>query len=182
MKKTTSSKISSVPEKIADKGGLQPNVSKEVSIETGVPEAEVYGVGSFFHLLSRSDAKIRVCQGLSCWMAGSSEVLSQSKNAGLPVEGCSCLAACDRPVAVLKDHFVLPDISANSIGSAGGNWRNLTSDTLDSDGQWLGHGDSYSENNDKLTINLNGDLDYKGEAFKRAMDMGSENIIEELNP
>ena len=37
MKKTTSSKISSVPEKIADKGGLQPNVSKEVSIETGVP-------------------------------------------------------------------------------------------------------------------------------------------------
>ena len=181
MKKTTSSKISSVPEKIADKGGLQPNVSKEVSIETGVPEAEVYGVGSFFHLLSRSDAKIRVCQGLSCWMAGSSEVLSQSKNAGLPVEGCSCLAACDRPVAVLKDHFVLPDISANSIGSAGGNWRNLTSDTLDSDGQWLGHVDSYSENNDKLTINLNGDLDYKGEAFKRAMDMGSENIIEELN-
>ena len=115
MKKSDSSKIASVPEKLADRGGLLTGVAKQVSEDTGVPAAEVYGVGSFFHLLSRSDAKVRVCQGLSCWMAGSDEVLSQALDSGLPAEGCSCLAACDQPVAVLRDRLVLPSIGSPEI-------------------------------------------------------------------
>lgn len=181
MKKTSSSKIASVPEKIAEKGGLNTEVARQVSQETGVPEAEVYGVGSFFHLLSRSEAKIRVCQGLSCWMSGSEEVLIQAEKSGLPVEGCSCLAACDRPVAVLRDRFVLPDVDRKAIDLANGKWKQLTSISLNESGDWLGHIDSYSDADNKLAINLKGNPDYSGSAFMTAQMMGSDSIIEELN-
>ncbi len=181
MKKTSTSKIASVPERIAEKGGLRPEIAKQVSRETGVPEAEVYGVGSFFHLLSRSNSKIRVCQGLSCWMAGASDVLSAAENTGLPAEGCSCLAACDKPVAVLKDRFVLPDVSIDEIISADGNWQNLTSNSLDNKGSWFGYVDSYDDSPDNLAINLMGKPNYAASAFIIASDMGSDKIIEELN-
>ena len=32
-------------------GGLVPGAARDVAQQTGVPEAEVYGVGSFYHLL-----------------------------------------------------------------------------------------------------------------------------------
>ncbi|MGA0420724.1 MAG: hypothetical protein ACO3P9_11940, partial [Phycisphaerales bacterium] len=38
-------------------GGLTPGAATEVARETGVPEADVYGVGTFYHLLARPDAK-----------------------------------------------------------------------------------------------------------------------------
>ncbi|MBT3606077.1 MAG: hypothetical protein HN521_23660, partial [Candidatus Latescibacteria bacterium] len=84
-----------VPDLLQLEGGIQPSASRDVSQKTGVPEAHVYGVGSFFNMLARPDKKVRVCTGLSCRMAGADQVLKTMEDAGMPVEGCSCLAACD---------------------------------------------------------------------------------------
>ena len=106
-------------------GGLTEGAATEVARATGVPEAEVYGVGSFYHLLSRPDAKIRVCTGLSCRMAGADDILKAAELNGLPVEGCTCLAGCDVAPAVLRDRRVLPSVSVEDIHEAKGDWRAL---------------------------------------------------------
>ena len=59
-----------VLELLHKEGGLRPGVSAEVHRQTGVPEADIYGVASFYHLLSQPDAGVRVCQGLSCKLRG----------------------------------------------------------------------------------------------------------------
>ena len=41
-----------VLEALEEEGGLSPGVSARVHRETGVPEADVYGVATFYHLLS----------------------------------------------------------------------------------------------------------------------------------
>jgi NADH:ubiquinone oxidoreductase subunit E len=101
-------KAAEVGEELRAAGGLRPGAARAVSRLTGVPEAEVFGVGSFYHLLARPDAKVRVCTGLSCLMAGAEAVLHAAMDAGLPVEGCSCLAGCDVPPAVLRDRACCP--------------------------------------------------------------------------
>ena len=55
-----------VLERLEEKGGLREGVAAEVHRETGVPEADIYGVATFYHLLADPDAGVRVCQGLSC--------------------------------------------------------------------------------------------------------------------
>ena len=62
-----------IQELLEKAGGLTEGTATEVARELGVPEAEVYGVGSFYHLLSRPHAKVRVCTGLSCRMGGADE-------------------------------------------------------------------------------------------------------------
>lgn len=114
-------------------GGLQEGVARQVSEATRVPEAEVYGVASFYHLLSRPDAKLRVCTGLTCALGGATDVLAAAKAAGLPVEEVSCLAACDRPPAVLRGRRVLPQVTVDDIARAKGEWTALRSAALDAD-------------------------------------------------
>jgi NADH:ubiquinone oxidoreductase subunit F (NADH-binding) len=86
---------------VQDSGGLRPGVATEVGRRLGVPEAEVHGAASFYHLLARPDVELRVCQGLSCKLRGAEAALAAALEAGVKAEGCSCLAACDRPPAVL---------------------------------------------------------------------------------
>ena len=112
-------KTAAVPDKLREAGGLKEGASRAVSRDTGVPEATVYGVGSFYHLLARPDAKVRVCTGLSCLMGGAEKLLHAAMDAGLPVEGVSCLAGCDVPPAVLRDRRVLPSVSASADVEAG---------------------------------------------------------------
>ncbi|MFN8422877.1 MAG: NAD(P)H-dependent oxidoreductase subunit E [Anaerolineae bacterium] len=71
-----------VPDELQRRGGLKPGVAREVARATGVPEADVYGVGSFFHLLAEPDVDVRVCQGLSCQLAGAAELLEARGRAG----------------------------------------------------------------------------------------------------
>ena len=86
---------------LEEHGGNHPGVVARVAAETGVPEADVYGVATFYTLLSRPGAKTRVCQGLSCWMAGSDDRLAALREAGAEHEAVSCLGQCDRaPVAL----------------------------------------------------------------------------------
>ena len=60
-------------------GGTRPGAARAVSRETGVPEADVYGVATFYDLLARPDVELRICQGTSCAMAGAHERLADMR-------------------------------------------------------------------------------------------------------
>ncbi len=88
-------------------GGLRPGAAREIHARTGVPEAEVWGTGSFYHLVARPEVEARVCTGLTCDLAGAADVLADLRERGVDAEGCACLAQCDRAPAVLltrSDH------------------------------------------------------------------------------
>ncbi len=101
-------------------GGMAPGVADRVSQETGVPAADIYGTGTFYTLLDQKRVK-RVCQGLSCRLAGG----------GDPGDGIvvSCLGQCDRAPAALDEDLeliaeresgaVLPDDPELPINLAG---------------------------------------------------------------
>ncbi|MCP4807100.1 MAG: NADH-quinone oxidoreductase subunit F [Proteobacteria bacterium] len=87
-----------VIEQVEHHGGLRPGVAEAVSAETGIPAADVYGVSTFYTLLREPNVK-RVCQGLTCKMAGADSLIDT-------VEGvaASCLGQCDRaPVSIAED-------------------------------------------------------------------------------
>ena len=168
-----------VPEEIQKRGGLQPGVARDVARETGVPEAEVYGVGSFFHLLAEPEAKVRICQGLSCQMKGAAKLLDAAVAAGLPAAGCQCLAACDKPVAVLRDRRVLPSVTQAELEAAGGDYQAIHSAQAPDD-TWAGTVGPANADPDTLAMNLLGEQDYSGAAFRAALEMGTDAIIEAL--
>ncbi len=84
-----------VLERLDEAGGLRPGVSDEVRRQTGVPAADVYGVATFYHLLSDPDAGIRVCQGLSCKLADSDALMADFEARGTKARYVSCLGRCD---------------------------------------------------------------------------------------
>jgi NADH:ubiquinone oxidoreductase subunit F (NADH-binding) len=84
---------------LREAGGLTAASAKRIAVETGVPEADVWGAGSFYELLQHADVERRVCQGLTCVLAGAE---------ALEGERVSCLGQCDRaPVVLGKDLGVI---------------------------------------------------------------------------
>ncbi|MDP6942859.1 MAG: NAD(P)H-dependent oxidoreductase subunit E, partial [Myxococcota bacterium] len=75
---------------------------RTLSRQTGVPESEIYGVASFYHLIEHVDR--RVCTSLTCRINGAAERMAELKSQGLAVDEVSCLGQCDRPVAILDEH------------------------------------------------------------------------------
>jgi len=173
-------RASSVPDRLRDSGGLLAGIARDVARETGVPEADVFGVGSFYHLLARPDAKIRVCTGLSCAMAGAEEVLSAARAAGLPTEGCSCLAGCDLPPAVLRDRRVLPSITVDDVRRTGGEWEKLDSEYAPGSANWRGAIGPAGVPSDQLALDLGGEIQAMGRAFARAKELGPERVVEAI--
>ncbi len=84
-----------VLDRLEEKGGLRPGVARQVHLETGVPEADVYGVGTFYHLLAKPDAGVAVCQGLSCRLAGCDRIKAELEAGGTAATYTSCLGRCD---------------------------------------------------------------------------------------
>ncbi|MDX1645422.1 MAG: SLBB domain-containing protein, partial [Thermoanaerobaculia bacterium] len=84
-----------VIERLDEKGGLREGVSEEVHRETGVPAADIYGVGSFYHLLRDPDAGVRVCQGLSCKLADCDGLKARLDAEGTKNVWTACLGRCD---------------------------------------------------------------------------------------
>ena len=80
---------------LEDEGGLREGTSREVHRRTGVPEADIYGVGTFYHLLAEPDAGVRVCQGLSCQVMGASSQMAQLEGNGTRATYTACLGRCD---------------------------------------------------------------------------------------
>ncbi|MBT8496316.1 MAG: SLBB domain-containing protein, partial [Deltaproteobacteria bacterium] len=169
-------KRSEVLERILEHGGLGDGVAAKVARETGIPEAEVYGAASFFHLLAEPGTRVRVCTGLSCELGGAREVLAAAEAAGLPVSECSCLAACDRPPAVLRDREVLVEVGTDDIDAAS-SWEQLTS----SHGiDWRGAIGPADADPDRLAMNLAGQHDYQGRAVARARELGADAVLDEV--
>jgi len=168
-----------VPDELHRLGGLRPGVSREVARRTGVPEADVYGVGSFFHLLAEPDVDVRVCQGLSCQLAGADALLEAARASGLRAEGCQCLAACDKPAAVLRGRRVLPAVTPAEIAAAGGDFTALFSAQAPGD-MWMGTIGPLDADPESLAMNLMAEPDWSGAALARAAEIGPGGLITEL--
>ena len=193
-------KRSTLLERIAAKGGLRPGVAAEVARELAVPEADVYGTGSFYHLLGDPDTQLRICTGLSCAMNGANAVLQAARDAGYKVAECSCLAACDQPPAVLRGRDTLVHVTPDDIARADGDLAAITSATqaaraeagslelADSDADdpqldWrgaIGPVVAPGDDDSHLAMNLSGRMSFTGEAFSRALEMGADAVIEEI--
>jgi len=154
-------------------GGLTAGVAARVAREVGVAEAEVYGTASFYHLLSEPATKLRVCTGLSCAMRGAGQLLAAAERCGLPVSGCSCLAACDRAPAVLRDRDVLVEVGADDLARSAGDWRAVRSTEVD-DVDWKG---AIGSGTGELALNLAAEPDYSGSALIRAREQGAETTL-----
>ncbi len=173
-------KRAAIPHGLQEAGGLTDGIARQLSRESGVPEADIYGVGSFFHLLARPSAKIRVCTGLSCVMSGANEVLEAAKKAGLPCEATSCLAGCDLPPAVLRDRRVLPSVSIADVERTGGDWEQLDSSAIAPGEEWRGFVGPERTNPDELALDLLGPDDKSGKSFQRAVELGANGVIEAI--
>jgi NADH:ubiquinone oxidoreductase subunit F (NADH-binding) len=160
-------------DRIAAAGGLDAGVAVEVAAATGVPEAEVWGAGSFFHLLDDPAVKLRVCTGLSCARRGAHELLARAQEAGMPAAGCSCLAACDLAPAAMREREVLPALEAAELDVAGGDWRAVRPEQPD----WRG---AVGALPGERAMDLEGAPDRSGSAFARAAELGAEAVIAEL--
>ncbi len=156
-------------------GGLKPGSAAKVAAELGIPEAQVYGAGSFYHLLGDPDTKLRVCTGLSCAMRGGRKLLALAEEAGMPVSECSCLAACDRAPAVLKERRVLVDVKPADIENANGVWQSVEGAELVDD--WQGN---VGPDDPSLPMNLGGTPNFSGAAFSAAKALGADAVIEAL--
>ena len=84
-----------VLERLEAIGGLRPGAVARVHRETGVPEADIYGVATFYHLLADPDAGVRVCQGLSCQLADCEGFKADLESRGQKTSYVSCLGRCD---------------------------------------------------------------------------------------
>ncbi|HEX2253668.1 MAG TPA: NADH-ubiquinone oxidoreductase-F iron-sulfur binding region domain-containing protein [Thermoanaerobaculia bacterium] len=80
-------------------GGLAPGVAARVHRQTGVPEADVYGVASFYSLL-RDPQAVRVCDGLSCRLHGAERLMADLQATGTAAVWSSCLGRCDMAPAL----------------------------------------------------------------------------------
>jgi len=76
-------------------GGLRAGSVDEVHRQSGVPAADIYGVATFYSLLADPDAGVRVCQGLSCKLAGGDRLQADLEEQGTGTTSASCLGRCD---------------------------------------------------------------------------------------
>jgi len=135
---------------LEEHGGKRPAVSELVERETGVPAADVYGVATFYSLLDRPDAGIRVCQGLTCKMAGADDLLDALADDDVPHEAVSCLGQCDRaPVAID------PRLELHQMGERG----------------------AVTPDNPDLPMNLAGAEDHSWAALAKAQELGPEGVV-----
>ena len=84
---------------------LTPELAREVSRQTGVPEADVWGTARFYTLLTQKGVGLRVCQGLSCKMAGSDALAAELTMTMTPHIQVSCLGQCDRAPVAVDEHL-----------------------------------------------------------------------------
>ncbi len=134
-------------------GADEANVSR-VAAATGVAEARVWGAGQFYSLLGAEPAGFRVCQGLSCRLAGSAEVSEKLGDLGETHTGVSCLGQCDRAPVSLSEDLSLVSHSGR-VGSV-------------------------LPNDPDLPINLGGIPESSFTALARARTMRREALLDEL--
>ena len=168
-------RLEGVPEALRAEGGLLEGVTRRVSEATGVPEASVFGIGTFYNLIRDPEPRLRICQGLSCKLRGAGELLEQAHAAGLPASPCSCLAACDRPVAILKNGDPMTGVTEADLRAAGGEWcavNPVNPGSCNVGPEGVGA--------ERLAVGLLGAVSYGGRALARARSLGPARVVELL--
>lgn len=130
--------------------GMSREGVARVAAETGVPEADIYGAGTFYSLLTHPGA--RVCQGLSCQLKGCEALARNLEASDREVHRVSCLGQCDRAPILLNEQQRL-----EVAGPRGG----------------------ITQDNPELPMNLGGQ-DRGYEALERAREMGADAVIDAL--
>jgi len=139
---------------LEEEGGVTEASVRRVAELARVPEAEVWGAGLFYTLISRPGRRMRVCDGLSCRMAGADDLTERLAREGKECERVSCLGQCDRAPATLDENLELVSYE--------GRPRGITPDDPD------------------LPINLGGADDRGYAALSRARELGADETIDEI--
>ncbi len=177
---TSEDKRAEVPDLLQKQANGSPEGVQEVSAQTGVPAADVFGVETFYTLLDEKDVKARVCTGLSCRMAGAGELLEACEEAGLEVAEASCIAACDRAPAMLRERQVLVEVTPRDIATTGGDWNELDSSEVPADEEWRGAIWPDESAPERCLLNLAGAQDWSAASYAKALELGPEAVIAEL--
>jgi NADH:ubiquinone oxidoreductase subunit F (NADH-binding)/NADH:ubiquinone oxidoreductase subunit E len=134
-------------------GGVTEETVRRVHELTKVPETEIWGAGTFYHLL-KGGPRIRVCNGLSCRIMGSDQLAADLRAKGKEVEEVSCLGQCDRAPAALDEKMKVFDAARQQ--------RSITPD------------------NPALPINLGGAQDFTFAALEKAKGLSNDEIFKLL--
>ncbi len=105
-----------VLELLEHEGGVTEESVRKVSVETGVPEADIWGTGLFYTLINKPGRRVRICDGLTCQMAGADQLAEQLMAQGKERERVSCLAQCDRAPATLDEDLELITYEGKAYG------------------------------------------------------------------
>ncbi len=135
-------------------GGVTEQSVREVSNETGVPEADIWGTGLFYTLINRPGKRIRLCDGLTCQMFGADQLAEELRASGKEVERVSCLGQCD-----------------------------LAPSSLDAEMELVTYGKcktAVTSDDPELAMNLGGKVDMSYSALSKAGQLGPEAVIEQL--
>lgn len=141
-------------ELLEHEGGVTEEAVRKVHRETGVPEADIWGTGLFYSLISKPGKRVRVCDGLTCQMFGADDLASDLDAKGKVVERVSCLGQCDRAPATLDEDMELVTYEGRPY--------------------------SVTPDNPELPMNLGGTVDKSFSKLAKAREMGPEKIFEEL--
>ena len=110
-------------------GGLYTRHLVALAKLMNIPMAEVYEVATFYHHFeviregeAAADLTIRVCDGLSCELAGAQQLIEKLPqlldNQAIKVVAAPCVGRCEQaPVAVVHQNAV-PHATAESVASA----------------------------------------------------------------
>ncbi|HEY2383536.1 MAG TPA: NADH-quinone oxidoreductase subunit NuoF [Terriglobia bacterium] len=85
-------------------GWLQPGALNYICMRMDLPPAEVFGVSTFYHLLSLSPAPLRVvhvCDDIACRIKGAEAICAELEKNGTPWKRSPCLGQCERAPATL---------------------------------------------------------------------------------
>jgi NADH:ubiquinone oxidoreductase subunit F (NADH-binding) len=135
-------------------GGVTEENVRRVAELTRVSEAEIWGAGTFYSLISRPGRRVRVCNGLSCRLYGAQEIVDKLRQDGREVEEVSCLGQCDRAPAGLDEELRVID--------------------------WCGKQRALTPDNPGLPINLAGQQDFRFRALNAALKVSPEAIHQRL--
>ena len=119
-------------------GHLSKEVLTYVSERIKVPVAELYGVVTFYSMLTtepRGRHHVQVCDSPICELSGAHQVLARvrevtgargdgpSPDGAFSVEAVPCLGACDRCPAMLVDRDAYMEVSAAAVPDLLGRYR-----------------------------------------------------------
>jgi NADH:ubiquinone oxidoreductase subunit F (NADH-binding) len=135
-------------------GGVTEASVRKVAAETGVAEADVWGAGLFYHLINRPGKRVRVCDGLSCRIAGADELAESLAREGQACDRVSCVGQCDRAPATLDESLELVSYERRPRGT--------------------------TPDDPELPVNLGGADDAGYRLLARATELGPDRVLDEI--